>query len=152
MKILAIRVKNLASLEEAIIDFATEPLKSAGIYAITGPTGSGKSTLLDALCLALFSKTPRHLQAKEAGIEIKDGASGKIGQGDVRGILRKGCTEGSAEVKFIGLDGQTYKSTWSVRRSRNKADGNLQTDTMELTNMSAGTKFPEKKTGILREI
>ena len=60
MKILAIRGKNLASLAgEFTIDFTTEPLSSAGIFAITGATGSGKSTLLDALCLALFDKTPR---------------------------------------------------------------------------------------------
>ena len=55
MKIVAIRGKNLASLEgEFVIDFTVEPLCSAGIFAITGSTGAGKSTLLDALCLALF--------------------------------------------------------------------------------------------------
>ena len=48
MKILAIRLKNLASLEgEVEIDFEKEPLKSAGLYAISGPTGSGKSTILE---------------------------------------------------------------------------------------------------------
>jgi len=60
MKILAIRGKNLASLEGVFkVDFTLEPLKSAGIFAITGNTGSGKSTLLDALCLVLFDNTPR---------------------------------------------------------------------------------------------
>ena len=50
MKIVAIRGKNLASLEgEFMIDFTVEPLCSAGIFAITGSTGAGKSTLLDAL-------------------------------------------------------------------------------------------------------
>ena len=59
MKILAIRGKNLASIEgEFEIDFTREPLLSAGIFAITGPTGSGKSTILDALCLALFARSP----------------------------------------------------------------------------------------------
>ena len=53
MKILAIRLKNLASLAGPVdIDFTAEPLASAGLFAITGPTGAGKSTLLDALCLA----------------------------------------------------------------------------------------------------
>ena len=47
MKILAIRGKNLASLAgEFEVDFTVEPLKNAGIFAITGSTGSGKSTLL----------------------------------------------------------------------------------------------------------
>ena len=55
MKIVAIRGKNLASLEgEFMIDFTVEPLCSAGIFAITGSTGAGKST-----CLALFDCTPR---------------------------------------------------------------------------------------------
>ena len=45
MRILAIRLKNLASLAgEQVIDFTAEPLASAGLFAITGPTGAGKST------------------------------------------------------------------------------------------------------------
>ena len=60
MKILAIRGRNLASLEgDFEIDFTVEPLLSAGIFAISGPTGAGKSTLLDTMCLALFARTPR---------------------------------------------------------------------------------------------
>ncbi len=48
-EILAIRLKNLASLAgEQVIDFTAEPLASAGLFAITGPTGAGKSTILDA--------------------------------------------------------------------------------------------------------
>ena len=49
MKILAIRLKNLTSIEGTVeVDFTAEPLRSAGIFAISGPTGAGKSTLLDA--------------------------------------------------------------------------------------------------------
>ena len=60
MKILTIRLKNLASIEGTFeIDFQAEPLRSAGIFAISGPTGAGKSTILDALCLALYDKTAR---------------------------------------------------------------------------------------------
>ena len=66
MKILAIRGRNLASLEgDFEIDFTVEPLLSAGIFAISGPTGAGKSTLLDTMCLALFARTPRTDQAKK---------------------------------------------------------------------------------------
>ena len=51
MKVLAIRGRNLASLEgEFEVDFTVEPLLSAGIFAISGPTGAGQSTILDALC------------------------------------------------------------------------------------------------------
>ena len=45
MKILAIRLKNLTSIEGTVeVDFMAEPLHSAGIFAISGPTGAGKST------------------------------------------------------------------------------------------------------------
>ena len=60
MKILAIRGKNLASLEgEFAIEFRDEPLCSSGVFAITGPTGAGKSTILDAMCAALYCEIPR---------------------------------------------------------------------------------------------
>jgi DNA repair protein SbcC/Rad50 len=153
MKILAIRLKNLASLEGAFeIDFTREPLKSAGIFAITGPTGAGKSTLLDALCLALYAKTPRQVDAREAGIELQDGSNSRIGQGDPRGILRKGTAEGYAEVEFIGIDGHAYKSCWSVRRSRGRVDGSLQSDSVVLARLDTNTVFQEKKTDTLNEI
>ena len=46
MKILSIRIKNLASLAgEHLIDFAAEPLANAGLIAIVGKTGAGKSTI-----------------------------------------------------------------------------------------------------------
>src|SRR3546814_15024640 len=95
MKILAIRIKDLASLEGVTeIDFTQEPLCSAGIFAITGPTGAGKSTILDALCLALYAKTPRYAQAREIGIEITDVPCSTIHQSYVRAILRDGTAEG----------------------------------------------------------
>ena len=60
MKILTLRLKNLNSLKgEWKIDFTAEPFASSGLFAITGPTGAGKTTLLDAICLALYHRTPR---------------------------------------------------------------------------------------------
>ncbi|HUH47627.1 MAG TPA: AAA family ATPase [Arenibacter sp.] len=150
---MAIRIKNLASLEgNTEIDFTAEPLSSAGIFAITGATGAGKSTILDALCLALYGKTPRYLQAREMGIEVHDVQGSTIGQGDVRGILRDGTAEGSAEVDFIGADGEQYRATWSVRRARNKAEGNVQPDTIALRNITSHMDIPGRKMETYREI
>ena len=60
MKILAIRGRNLASLQQEFdLNLEEPPLDGAGLFAITGPTGSGKTTLLDAMCLALFDSVPR---------------------------------------------------------------------------------------------
>ncbi len=153
MKILSIDIKNLASIDGAAhIDFTEEPLCSTGIFAITGPTGAGKSTILDALCLALYARTPRYLQARETGVEIRDVQGSAISQGDVRAILRDGTADGSAEVHFIGVDGDTYRAGWYVRRARNKAEGSLQNDTMLLHNVSKDRIIPGKKTEILKEI
>ncbi|HTE27749.1 AAA family ATPase [Flavitalea sp.] len=152
MKILAIRIRNLASLEGTTeIDFKQEPLCSAGIFAITGPTGAGKSTILDGLCLALYGKTPRFRLA-EIGIEVKDVKGSTINQGDVRGILRDGTADGFAEVDFAGVDGSDYRATWSVRRARNKADGNLQANEVSLRNISNNVVVPGRKTELLEEI
>ena len=153
MKILSIEINNLASLEgETKIDFMREPLASAGIFAITGPTGAGKSTLLDALCLALYGKTPRYLQAKEMGIEVHDVQGSTINQGDVRGILRDGTAEGYAKVAFVGADGQRYLASWSVRRARQRVAGAIQADSMQLDNLDTGRTIASKKTEVLKEI
>ena len=50
MKILAIRLKNLTSIEGTVeVDFTAEPLHSAGIFAISGPTGAGKTTIVNLI-------------------------------------------------------------------------------------------------------
>lgn len=90
MKIIAIRLKNLTSIEGSVeIDFTVEPLSSAGIFAISGATGAGKSTLLDALCLALYDKAPRFAASVES-INLADVGDNQINQSDVRNLLRRG--------------------------------------------------------------
>lgn len=153
MKIIAIRGKNLASLEgEFEIDFASEPLQSAGIFAITGQTGAGKSTILDALCLALFDDTPRLNKAELIKKEDLDTLSDKISPQDCRNILRRGASEGYAEVDFIALNGDKYRSRWIVRRARGKSDGALQATTMVLENISNGVQEQGTKKDLLNRI
>ena len=56
MRILSISGQNIASLAQPFsVDFTTEPLAGAGLFAITGETGAGKSSILDAMCLAAES-------------------------------------------------------------------------------------------------
>ena len=132
MKILAIRLKNLTSIEGTVeVDFTAEPLHSAGIFAISGPTGAGKSTLLDALCLALYDKAPRFATSVES-VNLADVGDNQINQSDVRNLLRRGTSDGYAEVDFLGIDGRRYRSRWSVRRTRNKISGSLQPQTLEV--------------------
>ena len=152
MKILSVKIKNLASIGEAYIDFAAEPLASTGVFAITGATGAGKSTLLDAICLALYGRTPRYELAKESGVELKDASGATISQGDVKSILMDGTSSGLAEVSFVGLDKQIYQASWQVRRAKNSINGKLQPDTIQLLNTTTNTPFAERKTETLAEI
>lgn len=136
MRILGIRGRNLASLSgEFAIDFTAEPLASAGLFAICGPTGAGKSTLLDALCLALYDDTPRMARVAGRGAPLPDVAGETIGGDDPRMLLRRGAAEGHAEVDFVGSDGQPYRARWSVRRARARAGGKLQQTQMSLARL-----------------
>ncbi|WP_339466138.1 SbcC/MukB-like Walker B domain-containing protein [Pseudomonas sp. EA_65y_Pfl2_P74] len=144
MKILAIRLKNLASLAGPFeIDFTAEPLASAGLFAITGPTGAGKSTLLDALCLALFGAVPR-LNNTGRDAKVPD-ADGEIATGDPRTLLRRGTGEGYAEVDFVGIDGRRYRARWEANRAREKAGGKLQASRQSLRDIDQDQLLASQK-------
>lgn len=152
MKILAIRLKNLTSIEGTVeVDFMAEPLHSAGIFAISGPTGAGKSTLLDALCLALYDKAPRFASSVE-NVNLADVGDNQINQSDVRNLLRRGTSDGYAEVDFLGIDGRRYRSRWSVRRTRNKINGSLQPQTLEVKELDTEKEFQGTKKELLIQL
>ena len=152
MRVLAIRGRNLASLNgDFEVNFETEPLSDAGIFAITGPTGAGKSTLLDAMCLALFDAVPR-LGAAPARARIGTAQGDELSAGDPRAILRHGSGEGFAELDFVGRDGERYRARWTVQRARQKIDGRLQATRHSLTRIADGEILGGTKTETLAEI
>jgi exonuclease SbcC len=137
MRILAIRGCNLASLAgEFEIDLARAPLAAAGVFAIVGPTGAGKSTLLDAMCVALFQRTPR--LAGRSQFAVGNDEQTALGAQDVRSLLRRGASEGWAEVDFESGDSRRYRARWSVRRARGASDGRFQDDQMSLVALDPG--------------
>jgi len=152
MRILRIGGKNLASLAgEFSVDFEQEPLASAGLFAISGPTGAGKSTLLDALCLALYDATPRLLKALGRSM-LPDVGAETVTTQDTRNLLRRGVADGYAEVDFVGSDNHRYRARWSVRRSRNKAEGALQPTAMSLLQLPDLLPVGGTKTEVKAEI
>lgn len=152
MKILTIRLKNLASIEGTFeIDFQAEPLRSAGIFAISGPTGAGKSTILDALCLALYDKTPR-FSASVENLYMSDIGESQVNQADVKNILRRGTGEGFAEVDFLGASGHCYRSRWSVRRTRNQANGSLRSQTIQVTDLTENRELQGTRKELLAQL
>lgn len=135
MRILAIRGQNLASLEQRFdIDLDHGPLGRSGLFAITGPTGAGKSTLLDAICLCLYDKTPRLERSGGAAVRLPgDDGDAALNAYDQRNVLRRGATEGWAEVDFTDRTGARWTARWEVRRARRKANGRVQAQTLTLT-------------------
>ncbi|NKF50386.1 hypothetical protein G3R49_07330 [Shewanella sp. WXL01] len=122
MKILSLRFKNINSLKgEWKIDFTQSPFIDNGLFAITGSTGAGKTTILDAICLALYHRTPRIATISKTTNEL----------------MTRGCADCLAEVEFE-VKGQGYRAFWSQRRSRGKVDGNLQDAQVELATLQEG--------------
>lgn len=135
MKILSLRLKNLNSLKgEWKVDFTAEPFKDNGLFAITGPTGAGKTTLLDAICLALYHRTPRMNTVSASSNEL----------------MTRHTAECLAEVEFE-VKGVGYRAFWSQRRSRDKVDGALQSPKVELAEMAGGQIVTDKINEKLRE-
>ncbi|WP_192035068.1 AAA family ATPase [Halomonas sp. YLGW01] len=146
MKILAIRLENLASLAgHQSLDFTAAPLRDAGLFAITGPTGAGKSTLLDALCLALYGNTPRLRGARQDQARVPDSGDTDVTSFDPRTLLRRGAGQGHAEVDFLGRDGRRYRARWAVRRARGKPDGRLQGAEQSLRDLDADRLLTAQK-------
>ncbi|MDD4115920.1 MAG: AAA family ATPase [Massilibacteroides sp.] len=153
MKIIAIRGKNIASLEgEFEVDFTAEPLASANIFAISGPTGSGKSSLLDTMCLALFARTPRTDQAKELNVRLQDINDDSLVQSDPRFLLRRGTASGYAEADFIALNGHRYRACWSVSRALKKENGRLQNPRLTLFNLDNNSEEQGTRTELQQRI
>lgn len=122
MKIEQIIVENLTSFKgKAVVDFTTEPLRSAGLFAITGNTGAGKTTLLDAICLALYNRAPRLESAHsvlKATLEEATGDKQAIQPNQPAIFLRKGEKNGSATIIFSVQDGSRWEASWSIRLKR----------------------------------
>ena len=129
MRLIELRLKNLNSLKgEWHIDFTDTAFINEGIFAITGQTGAGKTTILDAICLALYSRTPR--------------------LGDITGstneMMTQGTGECSAEV-VIEIADKHYRCSWYQHRARKKPKGNLLPIKHEISDVKSAKVLEEKK-------
>ncbi|MDR1977231.1 MAG: AAA family ATPase [Synergistaceae bacterium] len=129
MRILNVRFKNLNSLfGEWKIDFTNPAYASDGIFAITGPTGAGKTTILDAICLALYGRTPRLKDVTQSTNEVMSRHTGEC----FSEIVFETGTGARGELK-------KYCAFWGQHRARKKSDGALQQPRHEIADAETGT-------------
>lgn len=138
-----LEIHNIASIEDATIDFEAQPLADCEVFLITGKTGAGKSTLLDAICLALYASTPRlentsmqgEMRDNEKDIKIKDPVQ----------LMRRNTGEAFVRLTFIGSNGVHYEAQWSVARARNKVTGKIQNKKWALRNLDTDFTYAKDK-------
>lgn len=137
MRIQNIRFQNLNSLTGIWeIDLTRPDFISAGIFAITGPTGAGKTTILDAICLALYGRTPRLKTLSDSENEIMSRQTGEC----------------MAEVVFQIASGRRYRCHWSQRRARKSPEGRLQAARHEIADADSGQIICAQKRDMARVV
>ncbi|MCP4024583.1 MAG: AAA family ATPase [Desulfobacteraceae bacterium] len=135
MKILKIHFENINSLKgEFTIDLEKFLSDQAMIFAIIGPTGSGKTSILDAVCAALYGRTPR-LQKLS----------------DMSELMTHHTAQCFAEVTF-SINQKSFRSRYERHRAGKKANGKLQDPSMELVDLEKNTIIAASRSKVLLKI
>lgn len=123
MKINKLVIRNIASIENGVIDFSSDLIDKsdglpASLFLITGDTGSGKSVILDCISMCLFGTTPR-----VAGVnrktnnkyQTRDGADVAITA--IEQYTRLGISHKDdcyTVLSFTGNDGVEYETKFEL--------------------------------------
>lgn len=154
MKFIRLTIHNIASIEDAVIDFENGPLAADSLFLITGVTGSGKSTILDAICLALYCTTPRLSSGRrESYVDDREEfnhTGEEVNSTDVRMLVRRGSREAFVELVFTDKDDVELTSRWSCSQTV-RAPYHLKDYVIELTN-SRGELITNRKREFAEEI
>lgn len=150
MRIKKLEIYNIASIEEAVIEFDRQPLSDAELFLITGTTGAGKTTLLDAICLALYNTTPRIVKGKRQDFQINNDG---LTECDPRNIMRQNTGYAYSRVCFEGNDGKEYCAEWSVERgTKRKPTSNLSNAVWQITENGTGKTVTGNKNSSYKEV
>ena len=119
MKIKKLTIRNIASIEEADIDFTKDLVDAvtgdpASIFLISGDTGVVTSVILDSIALALYGTTPRlESVVNSKSNKFIDARGEEVMVKSVEQYTRLGISEKDpcfCEVVYEGNDGREYRS------------------------------------------
>ena len=157
MKFKKLTIHNVASIQDAEIDFDGDILRNEPLFLISGPTGAGKTTILDSICLALYGNTPRMMDGSGKSEQIFDQYNASRGKGEKKDIkiqelplnhkgqlMRRGTYEAWVWLTFEA-DGMEYVAKWSVSRANKRADGTMKSPENSLENLTTHELWKKSK-------
>ena len=100
------------------------------------PRGPARRLILDAICLALYGRTPRLKTLSDSENEIMSRQTGEC----------------MAEVVFQIASGRRYRCHWSQRRARKSPEGRLQAARHEIADADSGQIICAQKRDMARVV
>lgn len=145
MRFLKLIIKNIASIEYAVVDFGMPPLSDARLFLINGPTGAGKSSILDAICLALFRTAPRLDGMGNRKCADDSTRYDELALASPLSLVRRGTASAEATLTFEGNNGHVYTASWMVSPYKKGVNaGKINSEEHILTDTVTGETWNKK--------